>query len=117
MGWDDGEASTIARFTVSCASWCARLTFDWMQRRGEAAEWDGVGLPRMSRISRMSRMSERARVWFQFYLKRLSGMVQVKLGLLPGWGGTQLVHPLVGLQAALDMILTGEEKSLTSMLG
>ena len=33
---------------------------------------------------------------------------QVKLGLLPGWGGTQLLHPLVGLQAALDMILTGE---------
>lgn len=34
---------------------------------------------------------------------------QVKLGLLPGWGGTQLLHPLVGLQGALDMILTGEE--------
>lgn len=34
--------------------------------------------------------------------------VQVKLGLLPGWGGTQLLHPIVGLQAALDMILTGE---------
>lgn len=33
---------------------------------------------------------------------------QVKLGLLPGWGGTQLLHPLVGLQASLDMILTGE---------
>lgn len=33
---------------------------------------------------------------------------QVKLGLLPGWGGTQLLHPVVGLQAALDMILTGE---------
>lgn len=33
--------------------------------------------------------------------------LQVKLGLLPGWGGTQLLHPIVGLQAALDMILTG----------
>ena len=37
---------------------------------------------------------------------------QVKLGLLPGWGGTQLLHPVVGLQAALDMILTGEPRSL-----
>lgn len=38
---------------------------------------------------------------------------QVKLGLLPGWGGTQLLHPVVGLQAALDMILTGEPRPRT----
>eukprot|EP00904_Undaria_pinnatifida_P013727 jgi/Undpi1/9485/HiC_scaffold_27.g11941.m1 len=40
--------------------------------------------------------------------KTVLGLPEVKLGLLPGWGGTQLLHPLVGLQAALDMILTGK---------
>ncbi|CAN0408189.1 unnamed protein product, partial [Scytosiphon promiscuus] len=40
--------------------------------------------------------------------KTVLGLPEVKLGLLPGWGGTQLLHPVVGLQAALDMILTGE---------
>ncbi len=33
---------------------------------------------------------------------------EVKLGLLPGGGGTQRLPRLVGLQAALDMILTGK---------
>jgi enoyl-CoA hydratase / long-chain 3-hydroxyacyl-CoA dehydrogenase len=40
--------------------------------------------------------------------KTVMGLPEVKLGLLPGWGGTQLLHPLVGLQAALDMMLTGK---------
>ncbi|CAM9826360.1 unnamed protein product [Ectocarpus fasciculatus] len=40
--------------------------------------------------------------------KTVLGLPEVKLGLLPGWGGTQLLHPLVGLQTALDMILTGK---------
>eukprot|EP00752_Nemacystus_decipiens_P013276 g11763.t1 len=40
--------------------------------------------------------------------KTVLGLPEVKLGLLPGWGGTQLLHPIVGLQAALDMILTGK---------
>src|SRR5207302_5723930 len=32
---------------------------------------------------------------------------EVQLGLIPGMGGTQRLPRLVGLQAALDMILTG----------
>src|SRR5262245_25206436 len=35
------------------------------------------------------------------------GLPEVKLGLLPGWGGTQRLPRIVGLQAALDLILTG----------
>jgi 3-hydroxyacyl-CoA dehydrogenase/enoyl-CoA hydratase/3-hydroxybutyryl-CoA epimerase len=35
------------------------------------------------------------------------GLPEVKLGILPGFGGTQRLPRVVGLQAALDMILTG----------
>jgi 3-hydroxyacyl-CoA dehydrogenase/enoyl-CoA hydratase/3-hydroxybutyryl-CoA epimerase len=35
------------------------------------------------------------------------GLPEVKLGLIPGWGGTQRLPRLIGLPAALDMILTG----------
>ena len=37
------------------------------------------------------------------------GLPEVKLGLLPGFGGTQNLFPLVGLQNAMDMMLTGKE--------
>jgi enoyl-CoA hydratase/long-chain 3-hydroxyacyl-CoA dehydrogenase len=37
------------------------------------------------------------------------GLPEVKLGLLPGFGGTQNLHPLIGLQAAMDMMLTGKD--------
>ena len=37
------------------------------------------------------------------------GLPEVKLGLLPGFGGTQNLHELVGLQAAMDMMLTGKD--------
>ena len=37
------------------------------------------------------------------------GLPEVKLGLLPGFGGTQNLHPLVGLQKAMDMMLTGKD--------
>ena len=36
---------------------------------------------------------------------------EVKLGLLPGGGGTQRLTRLVGIQKALDMILTGKNIS------
>ena len=36
------------------------------------------------------------------------GLPEVRLGLLPGWGGCVRLPRVVGLQAALDMILTGK---------
>jgi enoyl-CoA hydratase len=36
------------------------------------------------------------------------GQPEVKLGLVPGWGGTQRLPRLVGRSAALRMLLTGE---------
>ena len=35
------------------------------------------------------------------------GLPEVKLGILPGFGGTQRLPRLIGLPAALDMITTG----------
>lgn len=40
--------------------------------------------------------------------KTVLGLPEVKLGLLPGFGGTQNLIPLVGLQAGMDMMLTGK---------
>ena len=37
------------------------------------------------------------------------GLPEVQLGLLPGWGGSTRLPRLVGLQAALDMMLTGKQ--------
>jgi enoyl-CoA hydratase/long-chain 3-hydroxyacyl-CoA dehydrogenase len=37
------------------------------------------------------------------------GLPEVKLGILPGFGGTQLLHKTVGLQKAMDMMLTGKD--------
>ncbi|KAL7500904.1 hypothetical protein ACHAWT_008957 [Skeletonema menzelii] len=36
------------------------------------------------------------------------GLPEVKLGLLPGFGGTQNLPALVGIQGAMDMMLTGK---------
>jgi len=41
--------------------------------------------------------------------KTKMGLPEVKLGLLPGFGGTQNLYPLVGLQEALGMMLQGKE--------
>src|SRR4029078_9246964 len=39
--------------------------------------------------------------------KTVFGLPELQLGLIPGGGGTQRLPRLVGLEAALDMILTG----------
>ncbi len=36
------------------------------------------------------------------------GLPEVQLGILPAWGGTTRLPRLIGLQAALDMLLTGK---------
>ena len=42
-------------------------------------------------------------------LKTALGLPEVQLGLLPGSGGTQRLPKLVGIQKALDMMLTGKQ--------
>lgn len=37
------------------------------------------------------------------------GLPEVKLGLLPGFGGTQNLPALVGIQGAMDMMLIGKD--------
>jgi len=37
------------------------------------------------------------------------GLPEVMLGILPAWGGTSRLPRLVGLQAALDLLLTGKQ--------
>jgi 3-hydroxyacyl-CoA dehydrogenase len=44
------------------------------------------------------------------------GFPEVKLGLLPGSGGTQRLPRLIGVQAALDMMISGESVSRTRAL-
>lgn len=39
------------------------------------------------------------------------GLPEVMLGILPAWGGTTRLPRLVGLQAALDLLLTGRQLS------
>jgi 3-hydroxyacyl-CoA dehydrogenase/enoyl-CoA hydratase/3-hydroxybutyryl-CoA epimerase len=41
--------------------------------------------------------------------KTVLGVPEVQLGLLPGGGGTQRLPQLVGIQKALDMMLTGKQ--------
>lgn len=45
------------------------------------------------------------------------GLPEVKLGLLPGAGGTQRLPRLVGLQRALNMIVKGSHESASSFQG
>jgi 3-hydroxyacyl-CoA dehydrogenase/enoyl-CoA hydratase/3-hydroxybutyryl-CoA epimerase len=42
-------------------------------------------------------------------VKTALGLPEVQLGLLPGGGGTQRLPQLVGIQKALDMMLTGKQ--------
>ncbi len=39
------------------------------------------------------------------------GLPEVQLGILPAWGGTTRLSRLIGLQAALDILLTGKRVS------
>ncbi len=51
-----------------------------------------------------------ARVASQHRVTRI-GLPEVRLGLLPGGGGTQRLPPLIGAERALDLLLTGRELS------
>jgi 3-hydroxyacyl-CoA dehydrogenase/enoyl-CoA hydratase/3-hydroxybutyryl-CoA epimerase len=44
------------------------------------------------------------------------GLPEVELGLLPGWGGTTRLPRLIGIRAALDMLLTGRKVRARSAL-
>jgi 3-hydroxyacyl-CoA dehydrogenase / enoyl-CoA hydratase / 3-hydroxybutyryl-CoA epimerase len=44
------------------------------------------------------------------------GLPEVMLGILPAWGGTTRLPRLVGLQASLDMMLTGKQVSSSRAL-
>ncbi len=44
------------------------------------------------------------------------GLPEVKLGILPGWGGTQRLPRLIGKTKALEVILTGEPMSAQEAL-
>ena len=48
--------------------------------------------------------------------KTALGLPEVQLGLLPGGGGTQRLPKLVGVQKALDMMLTGKQLSAKQAL-
>ncbi len=45
------------------------------------------------------------------------GLPEVKLGIVPGFGGTQRLPQVVGLQAALDLVLTGRVVDARRALG
>lgn len=45
--------------------------------------------------------------WVSDGPKTKLALPEVKLGLLPGWGGTQRLPELIGLQSGLDLLLTG----------
>ncbi|MDA0322723.1 MAG: 3-hydroxyacyl-CoA dehydrogenase NAD-binding domain-containing protein [Verrucomicrobia bacterium] len=42
------------------------------------------------------------------HAKTILGLPEVQLGFIPGWGGTQRLPRLIGLEASLSMILTGK---------
>lgn len=44
------------------------------------------------------------------------GLPEVRLGIIPGFGGTQRLPRLVGLRSALDLILTGRELRASAAL-
>jgi 3-hydroxyacyl-CoA dehydrogenase len=44
------------------------------------------------------------------------GLPEIKLGLMPGAGGTQRLPRLVGIEKALDMIVTGEQVTASEAL-
>ncbi|MCO8121137.1 3-hydroxyacyl-CoA dehydrogenase NAD-binding domain-containing protein [Stieleria sp. TO1_6] len=45
-----------------------------------------------------------------------TGLPEIKLGVIPGWGGTQRLPKTVGIRNALDMILTGKHLSARAAL-
>ena len=45
------------------------------------------------------------------------GLPEVKIGLIPGYGGTQRLPRLIGQSRALEMIMTGKSVSSTEALG
>ncbi|MCA9085606.1 MAG: enoyl-CoA hydratase/isomerase family protein [Planctomycetaceae bacterium] len=44
------------------------------------------------------------------------GLPEIQLGIIPGWGGTQRLPKLIGVSAALPMILTGKKLTASAAL-
>ncbi|MGI9471845.1 MAG: 3-hydroxyacyl-CoA dehydrogenase NAD-binding domain-containing protein [Rubripirellula sp.] len=44
------------------------------------------------------------------------GLPEIKLGLIPGWGGTQRLPRLIGIRHAIKMILTGKHVSASEAM-
>ena len=86
-----------------------------VSRQGQQvfAAWEGLPFPTVAAIAgtcmgggteislastyRVASDSDRVRI----------GLPEVKLGIVPGWGGCTRMPRLVGIQSALDLILTG----------